>query len=157
MRKGTCVIASVVLLLAAGCGSGSNSGSGDNGSEMTVTLGEQNGSGESGTATLTKVGDMTKVVIDLQSKSAMPGSAAQPAHIHKGSCDNLNATPEYGLTDVKAGTSTSTVDAKLDDLRKGDYAINVHKSAADIETYVACGDIGKGDGSDDGGGSGYGY
>jgi hypothetical protein len=156
MRKGTCVIAGAVLLvLAAGCGSGSKSGGG-NSNEATVTLGEQNGSGESGTATLTAVGDKTKVVIDLQSKSAMPGSTSQPAHIHKGSCAKLDPTPKYGLTDVKAGKSTSTVDAKLDDLRNGDYAVNVHKSAAEIQTYVACGDIGKGKGEgSDGGGNGY--
>ena len=59
---------------------------------------------------------------------------------------------------MKDGTSTSTVDVKLDDLRNGAFAINVHKSAAEIQTYVACGDIstGKG-GSGEGSGSGYGY
>ena len=119
-----------------------SSGSG----EVTVELGEQNASGESGTATLTADGDKTKVVIDLQGNST-----AQPAHIHKGSCADLDATPEFALADVKGGMSTSTVDAKLDDLRDGAFAINVHKSAAEIETYVACGDVGEGDGSGSGG------
>jgi hypothetical protein len=122
---------------------------------MTVTLSEQNGSGESGKATLTAEGARTKVVVNLQGESATAAAAPQPAHIHRGSCNELDPTPAYGLTDAKRGTSTSTVDAKLDDLRKGSYAINVHKSAADIKTYVACGDIGKGKGG--GGGSGPGY
>jgi hypothetical protein len=152
IRTGTCVVAGVAVLLASGCGSGSKSGSAK---EMTVTLSEQNGSGESGRATLTAEGDRTKVVFNLQSKSATAAAAPQPAHIHRGSCDKLDPTPTYGLTDVKGGKSTSTVDAKLDDLRKGSYAINVHKSAADIKTYVACGDIGKG--KSGGGGGGYGY
>ena len=103
-------------------------------------------SGESGTATLTAEGDKTKVVIDLQGNSS-----AQPAHIHKGSCADLDAAPEYALADVRGGTSTSTVDAKLDDLRDGAFAINVHMSAAEIETYVACGNVGEGDGSGTGG------
>ena len=76
MRKGTCVIVFAVLLLAAGCGGyGGGSKSGSN--ATTVTLGEQNSSGESGTATLTKVGDKTKVAVDLQGVSSM--TAAQPA------------------------------------------------------------------------------
>jgi plastocyanin len=37
--------------------------------------------------------------------------------------------------------STTTVDAKLEDLRTGGYAINIHKSTADIGTYIACGNL----------------
>jgi hypothetical protein len=149
MRKGTCVIVLMILLLAAGCGGGgSNSGS----NETTVTLGEQNGSGESGTATLTKEGDKTKVVVDLQGASSM--TAAQPAHIHKGTCAKLNPVPEYPLSNVQSGKSTTTVNESLDELKKEAYAINVHKSAADLKTYVACGDIGSGKSS---GGTSGGY
>jgi chemotaxis response regulator CheB len=152
IRNGTCVIAGVLALLA-GCGSGGKSGGGSE--EVTVTLAEQNGSAESGTATLTKEGDRTKVVLDLQNPSATMASPPQPAHIHKGSCAKLDPTPAYALADVKDGASTSTVDAKLDDLRNGAFAINVHKSAADIKTYVACGDIGTG--TSDSGSSPYRY
>ena len=159
LRKGTCVIATVAVLLAAGCGSGSNtsgSESSDSGT-VTVNLGEQNGSAESGTARLTAVGDKTKVVLDVRNPSAMMGSETQPAHIHKGSCDKLDPTPAYALTDVMDGKSVSTVDVKLDDLRNGSYAINVHKSTQQIQTYVACGDIGKGGSGGSGGSNGYKY
>ncbi|TMK76871.1 MAG: hypothetical protein E6G45_12060 [Actinobacteria bacterium] len=122
---------------------------------MTVSLGQQNGSGESGSATLTKVGDRTKVVINLQSSSAT--AISQPAHIHKGSCAKLDPTPQYALTNVRVGKSTTTVNVKLDDLRKGSYAINVHKSMADLKTYVACGDIGSAKPSPSGGSGGYKY
>jgi hypothetical protein len=154
MRKGTCVIVLAMLVLVAGCGGYGKSGSKATSNEVKVTLGEQNGSGESGTATLTKMGSQTKVVIDLKNTSATAMSVAQPAHIHKGSCANLGAV-EYPLTNVEAGKSTTTVNAKLDDLQKAAYAINVHKSAADIKTYVACGDVGKG--KSGGGGGGYKY
>jgi hypothetical protein len=154
MRTGTCVIVLALLVLAAGCGGYGKSGSKSTSSEVTVTLAQQNGSGESGTATLTKVGNQTKVVIDLKNSSDMALSLVQPAHIHKGSCATLGAV-EYPLTNVKSGKSTTTVSAKLDDLQKGAYAINVHKSAADIKTYVACGDIGTGKSSGGSGGSGY--
>jgi plastocyanin len=35
----------------------------------------------------------------------------------------------------------TTVDAKLEDLRTGGYAINIHQSADDIGTYIACGNL----------------
>jgi Cu/Zn superoxide dismutase len=147
IRRATLATAVVLALLGAGCGSSSSSGSGnESADEVVVTLAEQNGSAESGTATLTAEGDRTRVVLEVQSKSATPVATPQPAHIHKGSCDELDPTPAYGLNDVQAGKSTSTVDAKLTDLRNGDFAINVRESAEQIETYVACGVVGTGDG-----------
>ena len=128
IRKGTCVIVGVVVLIAAGCGSGAKSGSSGT---VTVNLGEQNNSGESGTARLTAQGDKTKIVLDLRNPSAMMASETQPAHIHKGSCAKLDPTPAYALADVMDGKSVSTVDVKLDVLRQGAFAINVHKSAED--------------------------
>src|SRR5215212_11009705 len=93
-----------------------------------------------------------------------PGLAAQddeaevhPAHIHIGSCAELGDVV-YPLTDItevgadaeRTGAasaipvkgSTTVVDMPLQDLVDGDYAINVHKSADEIDTYIACGDIG---------------
>jgi hypothetical protein len=132
----------VVLALFAGCGSDNGSSGSE---EATVDLSEQNGSGESGTATLTAEGDnKTKVVISLD---GAPAGTPQPAHIHEGSCANLDPTPKYGLENVVDGKSTTEVDEPLDELRAEDYAINVHKSGTDLKTYVACGDIGSGGGT----------
>jgi hypothetical protein len=152
LRKGTCVIVVLAALSVAGCGSGSgNGGSGGSApSSVDIKLAPQNGSGESGSATLTAEGDKTKVVISLESMSANPVSQPQPAHIHTGSCAKLDPTPKYGLTDVADGKSTTVVNAKLGDLRNGAFAINVHKSAAAINTYVACGDIGAASATDTG-------
>jgi hypothetical protein len=105
---------------------------------VTVNLSSENNSGESGTATLTAMGNQTQVVVKLSGAPA----TAQPAHIHEGQCGpTLNPVPKFPLADVTNGASTTTVNAKLADLTTGGFAINVHKSAADLTTYVACGNI----------------
>ena len=106
---------------------------------VSVELKALNNSGESGKAKLTTMDGKTKVVIDLM---GAPEGVAQPAHIHHGTCEKLGA-PAYPLEAAKNGKSETTIDAKLSDLTAGDYAINVHKSEAEISTYVACGDIPK--------------
>jgi hypothetical protein len=143
-------VAFLAVALLSGCGSGDGGGSSG---EMTVDLAEQKSSGESGTATLTAAGDKTTVVISLDNAPADP----QPAHIHKGSCKELDPTPAYALANVADGKSTTDVDVPLQELEDADYAINVHKSTAEVETYVACGDIGSGGGGTGTGSDGYGY
>jgi hypothetical protein len=103
---------------------------------VDVTMAPQSGSNESGTATLTKAGNDTKVVVNLSNATGQ-----QPAHIHKGSCSNLDPKPTYPLSPVANGKSETVVKASLDDLSKGGYAINVHKSTQDLKTYVSCGEI----------------
>jgi len=106
----------------------------------TAKLAPQNSSGESGTATLTKAGDnQTKVVLDV---TGAPSGAPQPVHIHKGTCDTLDPKPAYPLSPLVNGKSESTVNASLDSLEKGGFAINGHKSAQEVSTYVFCGKIG---------------
>ena len=106
----------------------------------TAKLAPQNSSGETGTATLTKAGDnKTKVVLEVQ---GAPSGAPQPVHIHKGTCDKLDPKPAYPLSPLVNGKSETTVNASLDSLEKGGYAINGHKSAQDVSTYVFCGGIG---------------
>jgi hypothetical protein len=144
MRNLALILAALAFL--TGCGSGDGeSGSG----EVIIDLKEQNGSGESGTATLTTDGEKTKVVIALDNPLAVP----QPAHIHEGSCAELDPNPAYGLENVVSGMSTTMVDRPLEELRDADYAINVHKSAEKPDVYVACGDVrsGNGDGTYGGG------
>ena len=146
IRRATTAIAVILVLLGAGCGDSTSSESGSSALEIETVLEEQNGSAQSGTALLEAVGDQTRVVLGLQSRSATPVASRQPAHIHKGSCDKLDPTPAYGLSDVKAGKSTSTVDVKLDDLIDDAVVINVHESAENVERYVACGIVSSGDG-----------
>jgi len=108
---------------------------------VNVRMGAQNKSGESGSARLTPEGaDKTKVEITLK---GAPKGTPQPAHIHEGSCAKLDPKPKHGLENVVDGKSTTVVPAGIDALTSGKLAINVHKSADDIKTYVSCGDIRK--------------
>lgn len=106
--------------------------------DVIVPIDELNGSGVSGDASLTDNGDGTTTV-DIMVDGATGG---HPAHIHSGTCAELGDVV-YPLTDVNAsGESVTVVDVPLADLLSGGpYAINIHLSADDIETYVACGDI----------------
>ena len=110
--------------------------SGASAQETKVKLDAQNNSGESGTATLTPAGDSTKVVLDVKG-----AEGTQPTHIHKGTCDKLDPKPAFPLSPVVNGKSETTVKAPMKDLTTGGYAINGHKSAQDLKTYVFCGDI----------------
>jgi hypothetical protein len=102
---------------------------------VVIKMEGTNGSGESGTATLTPNGSKTTVVIKLSGGSAVE----QPAHFHTGTCDHYEPRPLYGLNDVVKGQSTSTVNQPIDKLTEGNLIINVHKSYDDIATQVSCG------------------
>jgi hypothetical protein len=81
---------------------------------------------------------------------------AHPAHIHSGTCDQLGDVV-YPLADVvpltgeemgAAGghqvkvSEVNHVDVPLQEILDGGHAINVHLSAEEIGTYIACGNIG---------------
>ena len=106
-------------------------------SPVVINLSAQNNSGLSGTATLTDLGG-GKTRVEL---SVTGPEGDYPAHIHMGTCANLNPAPQYPLTNVRNGESTTDVDASLAAIQQSPHAINLHKSAQDIATYVACGDI----------------
>ena len=80
-----------------------------------------------------------------------------PAHIHTGTCAELGDVV-VPLTDIahigddaeKTGpasaipvkSSVTVVDMPLQEIVDGGHAINIHLSAEEIDTYIACGDIG---------------
>jgi hypothetical protein len=93
-----------------------------------------------------------------------------PAHIHFGTCETLGdvvypladvttvsaadppfiqtdvqatpvASPTVEATDIVVAESTTTVEASLDEVLEAEHAINVHESAENIDTYIACGDL----------------
>lgn len=132
-------VASLCALPAITLAQGSM-GSMSMGSKITVDLKAQNGSGETGTATLAQEGDDIVVTVSMKN----PTSPTQPIHIHPGTCANLNPKPQYPLKNLSDGSSTTTLsNLKLSALETGGFAINVHDSPTDIGKYVACGDIPK--------------
>ena len=73
----------------------------------------QNDSGQDGEATLSEVdSDTTRVVLEVENPSVEP----QPAHIHRGSCENLDPQPAYPLENVVDGKSTNEVNVAVEDL-----------------------------------------
>jgi plastocyanin len=93
-----------------------------------------------------------------------PGLAAQddeaevhPAHIHSGTCAELgdvvvpltdiahvggDAETTGATSAIPVKSSVTVVDMPLQEIIDGGHAINVHLSADEIDTYIACGDIG---------------
>ena len=109
------------------------------GKHLSVTMNALNSSGQSGTATISRAssGHIT-VTIDL---SGEPSGASEPAHIHPGTCANLDPVPKAVLSPVVDGRSVTTLPAPTSS-SSGHRAIVVHKgTGADMKTYVACGDI----------------
>lgn len=78
-----------------------------------------------------------------------------PAHIHVGTCADIgdvvvplsDVTPPEGdpvgaTAAVPVKTSLTLADMHIEDMVASPHAINVHKSAEEMDVYIACGDIG---------------
>lgn len=90
-------------------------------------------------------------------------AADHPAHIHEGSCAELNPSPKEPLENVvqrqpeegaeeteplgnlTAATvlySETEVELSIDDMLASSHAINIHESQENAQNYISCGDIG---------------
>ena len=82
--------------------------------------------------------------------------APRPAHIHTGTCNEVGevVVPLTDLTGATGGdrvgqrraipaeSSFTSVPLTLDAILGADHVVNVHLSAEEIDTYIACGEIG---------------
>jgi hypothetical protein len=106
---------------------------------INATMGAQNGSNQTGTVNIKDVTGGVTVTVTLKNE---PSGASEPAHIHEGTCAKLNPAPWKPLNNVVGGTSVTTVKGvTVAQLKAAHYAVNVHKSAADLAHYVSCGDL----------------
>lgn len=109
------------------------------GSVININMGAMSGSKQDGSASIGKSGNGVQVTVSLFNE---PKGASEPAHIHKGTCTKLDPAPYKPLTNVVGGKSVTTIPGlTMDDLKKGTFAINVHKSLSDLKTYVSCGNL----------------
>ncbi len=93
-------------------------------------------------------------------------TASHPIHIHAGTCEELDPNPLAPLDNMVPRinedaedesdnqpvgvltapnvlvTSSDEIDVAWDDMLAGSHAINVHLSDEEVQTYIACGDIG---------------
>jgi LPXTG-motif cell wall-anchored protein len=103
----------------------------------TLQLVAQNNSGINGTATFTSSDGGLKV--DLKVTGA--GAGPEPAHIHPGSCAQLDPTPQFTLASVTNGVSSTDLQTTFQALAATPHAIHMHKSVDEVSVYVACADI----------------
>ena len=103
----------------------------------TLQLVQQNNSGISGTATFTPSGGGLRV--DLKVTGA--GAGPEPAHIHAGTCAQLDPTPQFTLAPVANGSSTTDLQTTMAVLTSSPHAVHMHKSTDELTVYVACADI----------------
>ena len=109
------------------------------GKVIDINMGAMNGSKQDGSAHLVQQGGSVAVTVQLFNE---PKGASEPAHIHQGTCEKLNPAPYKPLHNVVGGKSQTTVAGlTIAELKKGHFAINAHKSAADLKTYVSCGTL----------------
>jgi hypothetical protein len=109
------------------------------GEGLPLALREQGGSGIEGIATLLSP-EGRPLVVQIQLLGGL--DVPYPAHIHEGTCAELGDVA-FPLELIEGGSSETRIpDLTLQQLQtEGTYAINVHASEEDIETYVACVDI----------------
>ncbi len=139
MKKLLSLVTLALIIGAAGSLIPSEARAQSSGEAVVIVLNEQSASGQTGVAVLSAVGAQTQVTLTLLEGAMLTGSV----HIHSGSCgpDQLGGVV-YPLTSFVggAGTSETTVDADLESLRTGNFAINTHRSGAG-GTYTTCGNI----------------
>ena len=127
---GSMALVAAALVASVGCGGDETTGD----DRIVLELAEQNGSGQTGIATFERVGgDATRIVLELTN----PPAAAQPAHVHFGTCDDLG-DPLIPLTAVEDGSSETETATSLERLQEGDLVIHAHKSDAEYDVSVVC-------------------
>ncbi|HEX6631751.1 MAG TPA: hypothetical protein VF048_11710 [Gemmatimonadaceae bacterium] len=116
---------------------------GKKGEDWTATLQQQGGSGVTGTLTAAVLSGTTNATLTVN--GAAPG-ASHPWHIHNGTCatgggivGQPDAYPPLVIGDQGSGRASVQLQLQLNEAQR--YHVNVHASASDMATIVACGDL----------------
>jgi Cu/Zn superoxide dismutase len=136
----------LALALAVALHAGLSSPADAQGQSTTLSLASQNNSGITGTAVITELAG-GKMRVEIRANGA--GAGPQPAHIHDGTCANLNPAPKFTLSSLTNGQSTTEVTGSIRDLVAAPHAIHLHKAPDELPVYVACADL-KADGGQSG-------
>lgn len=123
----------ILSLFLAGCGAFGSSNSG----VQVVTLAAVGTSGETGSTTLTDLGNSTTQVTVTTTGGTDTG--VQTAVINTGACGTADTIYAL-LNNVQSGQSITTIMSPLSMLTGSKYSVAIHKSN-DIYTVEACGVI----------------
>jgi hypothetical protein len=90
-------------------------------------------------------GDTTRSRAYVKVENAVPGGE-HPWHVHRGQCGNdrgiFGPPDSYQPLEVKGdGEAESTAEIREPFPRAGQYFINVHASANNLRTIIACGNL----------------
>jgi hypothetical protein len=90
-----------------------------------------------------KNADQTRAHIDIS--NAVPGGV-HPWHVHRGQCGSdqgiFGPADAYKPLKVESnGRASSTAELSMPLPKTGDYFVNVHASARNLKTIVACGNL----------------
>jgi hypothetical protein len=125
---------------------------------LTITLAEMNDSGQTGTATLTPASEQGAIeTFEVAVTITPPPEDAEYAAIHAVPCDEFDpkippdasseeifeaveATNAAELTEVRDGSSRTTVAKSIDEVSTGRFSIIVGSFTPPYQTF-ACGDI----------------
>jgi hypothetical protein len=132
MRKLLYGFAALVIAAASASAAGANSNL-----TKVYNIKPMGASSQSGTITFQAMGSKTKVTIMITKERA---SAYEPAHIHVGGCKNPGAV-KFPLTDVVHGYSVTILNVPISEATVAGTSVNIHKSAQQLNIYVACGNI----------------
>ncbi len=140
------------LLLASlliGCGPGT----------VVFPMNAENNSGQTGTVTLASMGSKTRVTVKIKRTEQPDG---QPVHLHPGRCGEIGAALKTDFNgqmrnvafpamqdpsrfsgeaaDPKSLMTRADIEASIEELMKGDLAVNVH-DLRDFALYTSCGNL----------------
>ncbi len=105
--------------------------------QLELEFEELNDSGVEGMVTLYDLDDFTLLAILVEDAGDV-----HPAHIHEGTCDDLEPQPFAPLRNVtNEEVSLSLVETPLPELLEDDYAVDLHLSPNELGTLIACADI----------------
>jgi plastocyanin len=117
---------------------------------LSIVLGELNGSGKAGVATIAPADmgtDVTVIAIEGATAAGMishDADVAHPSHIHEGACDSA-AGVVFPLSDITSANGVESgateLEATIADILAAPHSIIAHASADDMGTYLICGDI----------------
>lgn len=106
--------------------------------DLVFNFTAQNNSSTSGTATISKEDKKIKVTLKLKNSILGLLTPTEPAHIHLGNCANIGNV-KYPLNSVVDGKSVTMLNVSLADFKAElPLAINVHKSVAESNIFIAC-------------------
>lgn len=92
-----------------------------------------------GKAFIEEIDGVLRVRVELNNPTGI--AVSQPAHLHMGECPGVGRIA-YSLNNVVNGQSETILNLTLDQLKSQlPLALNVHKSAEEMNVYTACGNI----------------